>query len=242
MNNRIYKNVIMKINQRKSSFLIKEDTTILIVVPHPDDETIGLGGFIMKYSSNCTLMLVTNGCCGNPEYSREETIRVRNEEYCRALARLGVPARLISLEIDDRSVGKHLKQVKKAIDEKYDYIFVPNPRDDHIDHKAISKYISRLSFWGIIKSTIVEYEVWTPLRRPNLYIDISDVYQDKEAAIREYKSQLDHVAYDWGSLGLNRFRGMLNHCNYAEAYYIHKPKYDLFIELLKKAKDKIFEN
>lgn len=232
----------MKINQRKSSFLIKEDTTILIVVPHPDDETIGLGGFIMKYSSNCTLMLVTNGCCGNPEYSREETIRVRNEEYCRALARLGVPARLISLEIDDRSVGKHLKQVKKAIDEKYDYIFVPNPRDDHIDHKAISKYISRLSFWGIIKSTIVEYEVWTPLRRPNLYIDISDVYQDKEAAIREYKSQLDHVAYDWGSLGLNRFRGMLNHCNYAEAYYIHKPKYDLFIELLKKAKDKIFEN
>ena len=68
------------------------------------------------------------------------------------------------------------------------------------------------------------------------------IYRDKEEAIREYRSQLNHVAYDWGSLGLNRFRGMLNHCSYAEAYYIHKPKYDLFIEFLKKNKDRILED
>lgn len=231
----------MKINQRKSSFLIKEDTTILIVVPHPDDETIGLGGFIMKYSPNCTLMLVTNGCCGNPEYSREETIRIRNEEYSKALARLGVSCRCINLGINDRSVSRNLRQIKQAIEEDYDYIFVPNSKDDHIDHRAISKYIIRLRQWGRIKSIVVEYEVWTPLKRPNLFIDISDIYRDKEEAIREYKSQLDHVAYDWGSLGLNRFRGMLNHCSYAEAYYIHKPKYDLFVEFLKKNKDRILE-
>lgn len=238
----IYSEIKDYLLSKKHHFCINDATKILVIVPHPDDETIGMGGFIRKYSSNCTLMLVTNGCFGNPEYGREETIRIRNEEYGKALARLGVSSRCIYLGIDDRNVRKNLDRIKQAIDEDYDYIFVPNSNDDHIDHRAISKYISRLRQWGRIKSTVVEYEVWTPLKRPNLFVDITDIYKDKEEAIREYKSQLNHVAYDWGSLGLNRFRGMLNHCSYAEAYYIHKPKYDLFIEFLKKNKDRILED
>ena len=80
---------------KKHPFCIEDETRILVIIPHPDDKTIGMGGFIRKYSSNCTLMLVTNGSCGNPEYGREETIRIRNEEYGKALARLGVSSRCI---------------------------------------------------------------------------------------------------------------------------------------------------
>ena len=40
---------------------IDEKARILIVSPHPDDETIGCGGILAKYGSQCDVVVLTDG-------------------------------------------------------------------------------------------------------------------------------------------------------------------------------------
>ena len=44
---------------------INQDDKILIVAPHPDDESIGMGGFLSLYGPQCDVLLVTDGRKGH---------------------------------------------------------------------------------------------------------------------------------------------------------------------------------
>jgi LmbE family N-acetylglucosaminyl deacetylase len=50
------------------------------------------------------------------------------------------------------------------------------------------------------------YEVWTSLW-PNVGVDISSAIDTKREAVDCYASQVAHLHYVEGTLGLNRFRG-----------------------------------
>ena len=56
---------------------------VLIISPHADDEVLGCGGFISKYSKkNCliSVLILTNANKGAPEiYSPEEIKSIRKE-------------------------------------------------------------------------------------------------------------------------------------------------------------------
>ena len=56
---------------------------ILILSPHADDEILGCGGFISKYSKqnyHINVLILTNANKGAPEiYSQEEIKQIRNE-------------------------------------------------------------------------------------------------------------------------------------------------------------------
>lgn len=217
---------------KRFCFSVDSNTRILVISPHPDDESIGMGGFLSKYHKNCTVLLATNGCCGNPEWDRKKTIEIRRNEFIMATERLGVSNFLI-LDINDRELYKNLQSLKQDLSENYDYIFVPNRNDNHKDHRCIYRYVVKMKRIMCLKARIVEYEVWTPLSAPNLYVDISDVRDNKERAIKLYKSQLMHCKYDSGSMGLSQYRGMLSGYNYAEAFLVRK---NVFEKLLDKAK------
>ena len=45
--------------------VIKETEKILIVAPHPDDESIGTGGLLSLYSNQCDVIVMTDGRYGN---------------------------------------------------------------------------------------------------------------------------------------------------------------------------------
>ena len=47
--------------------VIKETEKILIVAPHPDDESIGTGGLLSLYSNQCDVIVMTDGRYGNTE-------------------------------------------------------------------------------------------------------------------------------------------------------------------------------
>lgn len=50
---------------------IKESDRILIVAPHPDDETLGCGGILAKYGEKCDVLLITDGRLGFFQNSTE---------------------------------------------------------------------------------------------------------------------------------------------------------------------------
>ena len=223
-------NIIKNIIKRNlHEFRIDTNSRILVISPHPDDESIGMGGFLSKYKNNCDVVLVTNGALGNPEWSKEKTIEIRRQEFIDALTYIGIQ-NYYMLEIMDQEANRNLACLKQVLNKKYDYIFVPNRHDIHPDHNCLYRCVKRYIKRKRLDCLLVEYEVWTPLERPNFYLDISACFQEKEEAVKKYVSQIKHAKYDWGSLGLNRYRGMLSGVSYAEAYFINKPILDRIVD------------
>lgn len=217
------------IKRNLHEFSMDEKSRVLIIAPHPDDESIGMGGFIEVYTDNLDILLVTNGALGNREWSREKTVEIREKEFVNVMKYLGVKKYYV-LNVMDQEAKKNLRLLNPYLTNEYDYIFVPNRYDIHPDHNCLYKYVRRQIKRKRLKSLLVEYEVWTPLARPNYFLDIEKVLEKKEGAIRKYESQIKHAKYDWGSIGLNRYRGMLSGVYYAEAYYINKPILDRLVE------------
>ena len=199
--------------------VIENDDRVLIVAPHQDDETFGCGGFMAKYGSFCDVLLLTDGCLGNIENigNEEELVRTRNAELEKACEIASV-RNIFHLNIRNEELPKHKKEVYGFDIRPYKYIFVPNRKEDHIDHKVCYSIFSTTKRKQGSKAQIYEYEVWTPLTMPTVFFDISDVIDKKKEMIKVYQSQINDKDYYNGILGLNKYRGMFYNNEYCEAF------------------------
>lgn len=195
---------------------------ILVVAPHPDDESIGCGGLLSLYGRQCDVLLITNGCDKN-QRNLKEIVEVREKEFINAISSARVNAYKI-LHIFQGDILSSKKQIRDVITEQYDYVFVPNQYDAHRDHVAVYKTLKNLIKRGYMKSTLYEYEVWTPIREPNVYLDIERVIESKKNMIIKHRSQIAELDYVNMIVGLNSYRGNSHNMKYAEAYYCKSAK------------------
>lgn len=54
---------------------------ICILAPHADDESIGCGGLLAKYGSQCDVILLTDGRLNGNGNTPEETVKIREAEF-----------------------------------------------------------------------------------------------------------------------------------------------------------------
>lgn len=200
----------------KKMIKINRDDKILIVAPHPDDESIGMGGFLSLYGPQCDVLLVTDGRKGHKGTVEDvdEFILKRKQEV-KSACQIANVHDLFFLNIEDRTTLKNKSKVKNFDISKYTYIFIPNRNETHIDHCVLYSIFKR-KLTG--KQKLLEYEVWTPMSKTNMYLDISDVVEKKKEMISQHKSQLVDCDYVNRALALNYYRGMYYHCEYAEVY------------------------
>ena len=194
---------------------IKEQDKILIVAPHPDDESIGCGGLLSLYAAQCDVLLVTDGERGG---SADNIAQVRQEEFVKAVTSVEVNG-YTCVHIPQHQIKGHKDEIAQYDFTKYQHIFVPNRRDAHKDHVAVCKVVKSIARRHNSKAKIYEYEVWSPLRNPNIYLDISDVYDKKKDLIECHQSQIAELDYVGMILGLNAYRGRSHGYPYAECYY-----------------------
>ena len=199
---------------------IKQKSRLLIVSPHPDDETIGCGGILALYGPQCDVLLLTDGRRGKLEgsdYTEEKTAAVRQAEFEAVMDFFHVCSHL-ELHVPDGTLGNHANAV--AVDlRQYDYIFVPNRNERHPDHKAAYEILKKLYKAQNTKGTLVEYEVWSPLIAANRFLDVSAVMDRKLAGLAKYVSQIASIDYEALAKGLNMYRGAPHHVAFCEAYY-----------------------
>jgi len=120
---------------------------ILVIAPHPDDETLAAGGYIksaIEQESEVYIVLVTNG----NKHGKENQ---RYLEFQKATALLGVkPEFLIYLNYPDDGLRfqprSHLKeQFKEILDNiKPQVVIYPIPDDHHSDHKICGMVMEEL--------------------------------------------------------------------------------------------------
>jgi N-acetylglucosamine malate deacetylase 1 len=208
---------------------------VLVVSPHPDDESVGCGGAIrarVVEGDAVHVIYLTSGERGGHGRSAKETASLREEEATEACTILGVECVEFYREPDGgvkatRAVVERLSA--KIRDWNPECLYVPHDREMHPDHRASARLVrgvlSKLGGTGS-RTLVLMYEVWTPIQRIDHIVDISAHIETKLAAIRAHKSQCAVMAFDEAILGLNRYRGEMHSWpggNYAEVFAELRP-------------------
>jgi len=141
---------------------------LLVLVPHPDDETIGAGMAIprtLDAGGQVTIVVGTDGRHGDPDTVPPEQMGVvRRDELERATAALGVPpADLVILEFEDASLTRNELRLAEAIADiveakRPDVVIAPSPWDLHPDHAALGRAARQVLAGRSIRH--LEYLVW----------------------------------------------------------------------------------
>lgn len=216
---------------------------ILVIAPHQDDEIIGCGGTTAKMISEghkVYVIYVLSGYSGVTDIKdNRKATRLREREAIQSCKSLGV-SKYFFLREKDRQLfynGETIKKIIKIIREiRPNIVFIPHENEEDFEHTVVSK-MSQEAIWianskyfpeyGNAKSWIYDvilfYEVWTPIQRPNYFVDITTVRQKKTSALKKHKSQLTKVDYTSAVLGLNRYRGVMSFVgDFAEAFLIKR--------------------
>lgn len=211
---------------------IDKEDKILVLSPHPDDESIGCGGFLLKYAAQCDVILLTDGAKTNKKWEEDIKRKTRAREFRKAMEYLGVHQYKM-MRIPDSRLSKYLYRLDIIPYEKYTYVLVPNPYEAHWDHSVIFPKVERIIRKRHLKTKIIQYEVWTPILRPTHYIDLTDLIIEKQKLIQLYKLALTNIDYDKRITALAYYRAIIYECQYAECYRMSE--YDLSsVQRLKK--------
>lgn len=189
---------------------IKEGERILVVAPHPDDESIGVGGLACLFPGQIEIMVMTDGRYGSDGYSPQDIIKIRRNEFDNAM-KIAHVNNYRFFDVEDGTLIQN-ETVFDIIDySKYNYIFLPNPKDNHDDHTACYEYvIKRIKDKQLNKVEVYQYEVHKPLADVDYHIDITDVIDNKSAMLHCHKSQMSVHNYEAQVRHLAEYRGEQN--------------------------------
>ena len=199
---------------------------VLVIAPHPDDESLGCGGTLCKHAARgdrVVVVFVTSGELGLKQLSREKAWAIREREARRAASVLGVET-VEFLRLPDWSLAGHVaraaRMLRPILDrEKPARIYVPHAREWHPDHRAAFRVLRSACRGDGCRPEVLAYEVWTPLSEHDHVEDITAELPRKLRALRAHRSQLSQFDYVRAVRGLNQFRGELAaRCRYAEVF------------------------
>jgi LmbE family N-acetylglucosaminyl deacetylase len=199
---------------------LPEFDDIVVVAPHPDDESIGCGGLLAlcsRQSRRVTVVFATDGedlLIADKPGSLGRRRRAQGTAACEILGAtavfLGLPDGGLHREVDAlaSAIGRSIADARAGL------VVLPWFGDANSDHQAVNSAFARASadvhVWG--------YEVWTPLPA-NRVVDITTAVDDKRRAIAAHTADV-FIDAD-ALLGLNRYRAAVARMNgtHAEAFY-----------------------
>ena len=220
-------------------------TRVLIVAPHPDDETLGAGGTAAKCAARgdqVTTLIVSGHL--PPLYTRETYDRTVAEAG-RAFEQLGlsdcrfleIPATLVANE----PVHVLNEKIAAVIRDVAPHVVLCCYPDRHVDHRVIfdsvmvatrpnnpiAREIELLAAYETLSETHWNAPHIEPNFVPNWVVDISDVIEKKLRAVECYASQIPSFPGSRSVAAveaLAKFRGTQAGFAFGEAFQIVRMK------------------
>lgn len=198
----------------------------LVLAPHPDDESLGVGGTLaglVAAGAEPLVCVVTDGeATPGTGLDAAEVVARRRGEAETACSVLGVGAPVF-LHLPDGRVRDHVVRlaaevVRLVAEHRADGVFAPWLLDGHDDHEAVSRAVALADLPA--ETAVWAYETWAPLV-PNRVVDVT-VHQDvKERAVAAHVTA--HLSFDIAALvALGRYRSAhgLRGLGHAEAFLV----------------------
>lgn len=192
---------------------------VLVLAPHPDDETFGCGGTLRLLASAgaaIDVAYLTRGELGSeaPEAttaeSRGQLAARRTDEARNACRILGVRD-VQFLSGQDGHVAEQPGLAREIgelfVQREYHRIFCPWSQDGHPDHQATYRWLVAALRTHPAQASVWFYEVWTPLI-PSTVVPIDTTIERKTAAAQAHQSQLECLDYLAGFRGLAAYRAL----------------------------------
>jgi LmbE family N-acetylglucosaminyl deacetylase len=215
---------------------------ILAIAPHPDDETLGCGGTLLKHRAQgdtIAWLVVTKG--HEPLWStevlerKEEEIGKVEQEYgFENVFRLNLP----TIKLDSLPLDELMDPLKKAIDAfRPDTIYLNHSHDVHSDHRAVFAAtmsvlkpfysgrhgVKRVLSYEILSSTDAMPPSPANSFVPNVFVDVSTFIDRKLEIMALYKTEMQEFPLPRALesiKALARLRGSTIGCAHAEAFML----------------------
>lgn len=216
---------------------------VVVIAAHPDDETLGVGGTMLKHISNHdnVYWLIATNMLESEGFSLEQ-IKKRQDEIDRAGKMLGVSGieklNFASMSLTDNSLNELIPKISQYFNQvKPDVIYVMNRSDAHSDHRilfdavmACTKsfrypFIKKVLMYECISET--EFAPALPEKAfiPNYYVDITGFLNKKLEIMEIYESEVSEHPFPRSLrniAALATFRGASVGVEYAEAFQLIK--------------------
>ena len=217
--------------------------SVLVVAVHPDDETLGCGGALLKHKDKgdeihwliATDVKESEGFEKTTVEKREEEIdKVKELFRFSSVNRLG----LSTTKIDEYGMSDLISKISSIVYKvKPNIIYLPFKGDVHSDHKYIfdAAYSCTKTFrYPFIKKiymmeTLSETEFSVSTKEdsfvPNVFVDISHYIGKKIEAMNIYKGEMGIHPFPRSKKNikaLSSFRGATSGCEYAESFMLLK--------------------
>ncbi len=200
---------------------------ILVIAPHPDDESIGCGGTICLHTDrgdHVAAVFLTSGEFALGDLPREKAWAIREAEAEESASILGITS-VTFLRRPDHYLGDGIEEAATELRlllerQQPQLIYLPHAYEGHSDHRACQPIVqAALSSTLIPPPALLGYEVWTPLSEYDRAENISQTMTRKLQAVCAHRSQTKQVRYDRAVSALNEYRGTMTQVGrYAEVF------------------------
>tara|TARA_B100000242_G_C43050578_1_gene490813 strand:- start:151 stop:822 length:672 start_codon:yes stop_codon:yes gene_type:complete len=218
--------------------MISVPKNIVVISPHPDDETLGAGATIAKFTNlgSKVSILVVSGHL--PPLYNAKDFKTTKSEAIEAFNILGVndwkfleiPATMVHVT----PIAELNQKISNFIEtKKPELVLIPFP-DRHIDHRTIfdSCVVCCRPISIDSPKMVLAYETLSETHWnvpgieanfvPEFYVDVSKSFDKKINALDKYKSQIKNNKSRSveACKSLAHFRGSQNGCKLAEAFKV----------------------
>lgn len=218
---------------------------IMVIAAHPDDEVLGCGGTLYKYSkkSKINLVFLSDG-----ETSRKNSTKkkIQNRKKCAVkVGRLLGASHIIFGDFRDNRLDampriEIIQFIEKCINKiKPDTILTHHYNDLNIDHHVVSNSVitacrplnnssvNLILFFEVLSSTEWQINNSKDLFNPNWFEDITNEINFKLKLIKIYKDELRTFPHSRSIKGVNalaKYRGVSSGYKFAEGFVLGRKK------------------
>ncbi len=218
---------------------MSEQQEIVIVSPHPDDETLGAGGYLLRQKArghnihwiNITDMTEAFGYDADVIETRSKEIETVKERY-------GFSSfhnlKYAPSSLDKAPAAEFVSKLSEIVSKlQATELIIPNPSDAHSDHfytyKAcfpLTKAFRYPSIKRVLCMEILsETEFGDGVFEPNYFVDITGHIEKKIEIMNCYKSEVQQHPFprsEKSIRSLATLRGAVTGVQYAEAFKLLK--------------------
>jgi len=216
---------------------------ILFVSVHPDDETLGCGGTILKHKDKgdkIYWLIITAPTLNHPYGFKQDFINKRNvlvqriaEEYTfDKVIQLNQPTQLLhAVDLRELIIG-----IDEAInDVQPNVIYMIFNNDVHSDHRVVfnaaysctknfrKPFIEKIYMYEVLSETEFSPALQATAFVPNVFIDVTDYFEKKLEIMKLYDTEImaEYLPRSLSSIrALGRYRGSRIGVEYAEAFIL----------------------
>jgi LmbE family N-acetylglucosaminyl deacetylase len=214
---------------------------VLFVAVHPDDETLGCGGTILKHKSSgdsVNWLIISN--ISESDGWDGTIVERRQKEIDEVAALYGfdhtIKLDFPAIKLDTVPMVDLVGAIGRAVEEiSPEIIYVPNRSDIHTDHQIAFKavisstknfrypFIKRVLMYECLSETEISPALIENMFMPNVFVDISEQFEKKIEIMKIYKSELMDAPFPRSIKAIEtlaRYRGLRIGKEYAESFML----------------------